>query len=130
MEESHIDIQGYETKVTQLSWSKNGRNLATAGGRWIVIWDFSGKGPEGKKPEMLRDDRRITQMSYQNHGDLLASGTKDGSILFWRPTVPEKPRLVFEVDSAINHLQWSDDGAFIAVCSEDGMVRIWKSPRD
>ena len=129
VEESHFDIQGYETKVTQLSWSKNGRNLATAGGSWVVIWDFSGKGPEGKDAEVLRDDRRITQMSYQNHGDLLASGTKDGSILFWRPTVPEKPRLVFEVDSGISQLQWSEDGEFLVVCSEDGIVRIWKSPR-
>lgn len=129
VEKSHIDIQGYETKVTQLSWSKNGKNLATAGGSWIVVWDFSGKGPKEKEPEILKDDRRITQLSYQNQGELLASGTKDGSILFWRLAVPEKPRLVFEVDSAISHLRWSKDGAFLVVCSEDGMVRIWNSPR-
>ena len=124
-----IDAQGYETKITQLSWSKNGKNLATVGGRWIVIWNFFGKGPEGRQPEILKDDRKVTQMSYQNNGDLLASGTKDGSILFWRPAVPEKPRLVFEVDSAINHLRWSEDGSFLVICSEDGKVRIWNSPK-
>ncbi|WP_299292169.1 WD40 repeat domain-containing protein [Nitrosopumilus sp.] len=128
-DDSHFEINGYETKVTHLSWSKNGRNLASAGGSMIVIWDFSGKGPEGKEAKVLRDDRRITQMSYQNNGDLLVSGTKDGSILFWRPTVPEKPRLVFEVDGAISQLEWSKDGSSLVVCSEDGKVRIWKSPR-
>lgn len=129
VEKSQVNIQGYETKVTQLSWSKNGKNLATAGGSWIVIWDFSGSGPKNNEPEILKDDRRITQMSYQNHGEFLASGTKNGSILFWRPAVPEKPRLVLEVDSAINHLRWSEDGTFLVVCSEDGMVRIWNSPK-
>ena len=53
---------------------------------------------------MLEDDRRITQMSYQNNGDLLASGTKDGPSFFGILQHPEKPRLVFEVDAAINHL--------------------------
>lgn len=129
VEEAPIDVQGYETKLTQLSWNKNGKNLATSGGCWIVVWDFSGKGPEGKKPTMLEDDRKVTQMSYQNHGELLASGTKDGSILFWRPAVPERPRLVFEVDAAINHLRWSEDGSLLVICSEDGKVRIWNAPK-
>ncbi|MCE2505350.1 MAG: WD40 repeat domain-containing protein [Nitrosopumilaceae archaeon] len=128
-DDSHLAIDGYETKVTQLSWSKNGKNLATAGGSMIVIWDFSGKGPNNKKPLVLRDERRITQMSYQNDGDWLVSGTKDGSVLFWKTVVPKKPRLVFEVDATINQLQWSKDGSSLVICSEDGKVRIWKTPR-
>jgi len=128
-DDDYIGIDGYETKVTQLSWSKNGKNLATSEGGWLVIWDFSGKGPKGTTPQVLKDDRKITQMSYQNNGDFLACGTKDGSILFWKTAVPEKPRLVFEVDAAINQLQWSKDGSFLAICSEDGKVRIWKTPR-
>ena len=128
-DDSHLGIQGYETKVTQLSWSKNGKNLATAGGSWVVIWDFSGKGPQDKEAKVLKDDRRITQMSYQNNGDFLVCGTKDGSVLFWKTTVPEKPRLAFEVDAAVNQLQWSKDGSSLVICSEDGKVRIWKSPR-
>ena len=47
----------------------------------------------------------------------------------WKAAVPEKPRLVFEVDAAINQLQWSKDGSFLVICSEDGKVRIWKTPR-
>lgn len=129
VDESRINIQGYETKVTQLSWNKNGENLATVGGRSIVIWDFSGRGPEGRKPKVLGNDKRVTQLSYQNCGDLLTSGTKDGSIIFWRHTEPKKPILVFEVDSEISHLRWSNDGSSLAICSDDGVVRAWKSPR-
>ncbi len=126
---SHINVRGYEKKVTQFSWSKDGENLATAGGSTIVLWDFSGKGPEGKEAVMLSDDRRITQLSYQNHGDLLVSGTKDGSVLFWRPDVSEKPKLVIEVDSGISQMYWSEDGACLVVCSENGIVRVWESPK-
>ncbi|MBM3905578.1 MAG: hypothetical protein FJ354_02695 [Thaumarchaeota archaeon] len=127
-EGNDIDIQGYETKITQLSWSKNGKYLATVGGSWIVIWDFSGKGPQGQKPEILKDQRKVTQMSYQNNGDLLVSGTKDGAVLFWRQTVPEKTRLEKHVGSPINHIRWSPDGSSLAICTDDGKIRIWDSP--
>ena len=128
---SHITVRGFEYKLTNLSWSKDGKNLGTVGSSWIAIWDFTGKGPEKKKePIMIEDDgqARITQMLYQNNGDLLVSGTKDGSIFFWLPSMPKKPQLSLEVGSAINQLEWSKDGQFLIVCSEDGIVRIWKSP--
>ena len=81
-DDDYIGIDGYETKVTQLSWSKNGKNLATSEGGWLVIWDFSGKGPKGTTPQVLKDDRKITQMSYQNNGDFWLVEPKMGLYFF------------------------------------------------
>ena len=50
-------------------------------------------------------------------------------LLFFENCSSKKPRLVFEVDAAINQLQWSKDGSSLVICSEDGKVRIWKTPR-
>jgi WD40 repeat protein len=43
-------MNGYQTKVRELSWDSSSRYLATGGSDQITVWDFSGKGPSGSKP--------------------------------------------------------------------------------
>ena len=57
-------MQGYEAKVSATEWSGNGRYLATAAGSSLVVWDFSGKGPEGSRPIELRShSERISALA-------------------------------------------------------------------
>ena len=46
-------MRGYGTKVALTSFSANSRLLATGADQAIVVWDFSGGGPEGSEPLQL-----------------------------------------------------------------------------
>ena len=43
-------MKGYGAKVAHTGWSANGKYLATAADRSIVVWEFAGRGPEGSEP--------------------------------------------------------------------------------
>ena len=43
-------MRGYDGRVERVAWSDNSRYLASCTGHEVVLWDFSGRGPEGSKP--------------------------------------------------------------------------------
>ena len=57
-------------------------------------------------------------MSYQNNGDFLVCGTKDGSVFFWKTTIQKtKLSLKWICNKPITmDKRWF----FLIVCSEDG----------
>lgn len=78
---SDLRMDGYATKVKELTWDSDSTFLASGGGPQAVIWDFSGKGPAGSKPEMLAGhDGFISVLKFAPSGLLLASGGLDGLI--------------------------------------------------
>ena len=52
---------GYPTKVRELAWDHTSRYLASGGGPVVVVWDYTGKGPQGSKPLMLGAPRGFPQ---------------------------------------------------------------------
>ena len=46
-------MRGYDGKLELVGWSDNSRYLASSAGNEVVLWDFSGKGPEGTRPIVL-----------------------------------------------------------------------------
>ena len=59
-------------------------------------------------------------------GNMLAS-TKDGSvILWWVEDGSRVAQLNGPTDGWIHPIDFSDDGRFLAVAAEDGMIRIWR----
>jgi len=118
-------MSGYSTKVRELSWDANSRFLATGGGPSVAVWDFSGKGPAGSKPVSLeRDEKFLTQLVYQNSGEILASGSEDGSLALWYPAA-RKPLLTsLRLRAPVAQLAWSPDDRVLAVGGADGLVSI------
>ena len=49
----HMRMSGYPSKTTTLSFSRNGKWLATSGADAMVLWPFFGGGPMGKAPMEL-----------------------------------------------------------------------------
>lgn len=109
---SGLDLQmaGYPTKVRELAWDRTSRYLATGGSSWVLVWDCSGKGPEGSKPIMLEahaDDKLVTALAYQKQGDYLASGGSDGLIALWQPGAAKRPLAQVRLDAGVTALCWS-----------------------
>ncbi len=49
----HMRMSGYPAKTEALSFTRNGRWLASSGADTIVLWPFHGGGPMGKAPTEL-----------------------------------------------------------------------------
>jgi WD40 repeat protein len=124
-----LQMWGYPTKVKELSWDKFSRFLATGGGPAVCIWDCSGAGPAGSKPEMLSvHEEPITSLAYQHQGFLLASGAQDKLVIIWAPKASTKPRGFTRLPSACTILRWSPDDTALAVGCGDGTVAMIVSP--
>ena len=127
-------MSGYDGKVPHIAWSANSRYLATAssGAKEIVVWDFSGKGPEGSEPMELRAHTdRIESLAYAPEGAWLASGGRDGRLVLWKPgpaargAVMDMPFDVQVLDGEICLLRWSRDGKQLAAAQSDGRLRCF-----
>jgi WD40 repeat protein len=124
-----LHMYGYETKVRELAWDAGGRWLATGGGSTIPVWDCSGKGPEGRKPVMLKGhDASPSVLQYQRGGPLLLSGGLDGLVAVWHPVKTTKPLAVAQLDRPVAQVAWSPDDQRIAVGDNSGMVTVYSAP--
>jgi WD40 repeat protein len=118
-------MSGYPTKIRELSWHSSSRFLATGGGSSVVVWDFAGKGPAGSSPISLEHHQRfLTQLAYQNSGEILASGCEDGLLALWHPTAKVPLLTSLRLCAPVAQLAWSPDDRTLAVGAADGSVIV------
>ncbi len=119
-------MRGYGAKVALTGWSANGRLLATAADEQIVIWDFSGRGPEGSEPlQLAAHTARVTQLAWQPRGALLAAGARDHRLTLWRPAQPQQPLDADLLADEVAVLRWSSDGAQLAAADRGGNLKLY-----
>jgi WD40 repeat protein len=118
-----LQMSGYPMKVAQISWDRKSKYLATTGSPSITVWDCSGKGPAGRRPQTLVHHRfPVVSMRYQMDGPLLASGCAEGRIAVWRPSKRDIPDLTAQLASPITDVAWERGGGRLAAATEDGRV--------
>lgn len=119
-------MRGYGTKVTLTSFSANSRLLATGADQQVIVWDFSGGGPEGSEPVQLASHTaRLTQLAFQPQGPLLVSGARDRRITLWRPALGADPQDADLYSGEVTLLRWSSDGQQLAVGDASGQLTIY-----
>ncbi|MEJ0036318.1 MAG: WD40 repeat domain-containing protein [Gammaproteobacteria bacterium] len=120
-------MRGYPTKVTLTEWSANGRYLATSAGSEIVVWDFSGKGPEGSAPlELSGHTDRITHLAFQPDGPWLVSAGRDWRLTLWQPGKEKQAVDAHLTGGEITAVRWSPDGKRVAVGEAKGRLTIYE----
>lgn len=118
-------MQGFPTKVMELSWDPSGRWLATGGGTSIFLWDCSGKGPADRKPRQHQGhSNKVTQLTFQPDGELLASADADGLLFLWDPVKQDDVIGGLPLSSPASCMQWCEGGK-LAVGQRDGNVIIF-----
>jgi WD40 repeat protein len=124
-----LQMWGYPAKIRELAWDEKSRYLATGGSSTIVVWDCSGKGPANTKPLMFEfHDKLLSDLAFQHHGPLLASGCAGGIVALWHVGKKEKAVAVDWLDSAVTAVRWSPDDRTLAVGDESGSVRLFAAP--
>jgi WD40 repeat protein len=120
-------MRGYEGKVELVGWSDNSRHLASSTGNEVVLWDFSGRGPEGTKPVVLSGHtERVDAFAWQPGGEHLVSGGRDWRLTLWRPGKTPQPIDVQMLDSDISATRWSPDGKWLAVGEKKGRITLFE----
>jgi WD40 repeat protein len=124
--QTQSQLRGYGSKVALTSWSANSRYLATAADQQIIVWDFSGAGPEGSEPLPLNaHTARLTQLAFQPQGPLLVAGARDHRVTLWRLHQPLQPIDADLLGDEVALLRWSNDGAQLAAGDRSGMLTLY-----
>jgi WD40 repeat protein len=120
------EMKGYAGKVTLTSFGANNRQLATAAGDLIVVWNVGGEGPEGTAPLQLKShSERITQLAFQPEGACLVSGARDRRILLWQPALGTEPLDADLLGDEVALLRWSRDGQRLLAGDRAGVLSVY-----
>jgi WD40 repeat protein len=124
-----LHMYGYPGKIRELAWDPSSRYLATGGSTKVVVWDCSGKGPANTKPlDLDLHQVALTQLAYQHHGSLLASGCRDGVVAIWNPAKSTAPVSLVSLDSGVTRLAWSPSDKAISAGDVTGHLTVFHSP--
>ena len=107
-----------------LSWSKDGRWLATSGAEVVVVWDCKGKGPMGTAPLELNRGAIVTSVACHPKHGLIASGHADGQSKMGRINDESSIDLEKLGVAPVTSLCWSRDGRYLIAGCEDGAAGI------
>ena len=120
-----LHMRGYPGKVRQLAWDRTSRFLATGGGHLVTVWDVSGKGPAGTTPlQLAGHEARLTALTFQANGDILASGCAEGRVCLWHPAQTQKGLCAAKLESEITRVQFSPDNKELLIATADGQLKL------
>jgi WD40 repeat protein len=122
----HMRMSGYPAKTASLSFTRNGKWMASSGADAMVLWPFFGGGPMGKAPvELAGGDGVIcTQVACNPKDDIVAGGFTDGLVVVADISSSRILPVVPPDHGPISALAWSPDGTQLAVGTETGFAAL------
>nr|WP_294523598.1 WD40 repeat domain-containing protein [uncultured Rhodopila sp.] len=125
-EGQHMRMSGYPAKTESLSFTRNGKWLATSGADTMVLWPFFGGGPMGKSPTELAgaDGVLCTRVACNPKDEVVAGGFADGLVVVADINSARILPIVPPEHGPISTLAWSKDGSELAIGSETGFAAV------
>ena len=122
----HMRMTGYPAKTQALSFTKNGKWLASSGADSVVLWPFHGGGPMGKPPTELAggDGVNCTRVAAHPSHDAVAAGFADGLVVMADINSARILPVAAPGRGPISALAWSPDGTHLAFGTETGFAAI------
>lgn len=125
----NMRMSGYPTKVNSLSFTMDGKWLATSGAEPVVLWQFFDGGPIGKAPVELPGipESCCTMVDCHPVYDMVAAGFLDGSLLLIG--IGDEKVIPINLGSKkaigeITALKFNEKGNYLNVGTETGNIII------
>lgn len=110
-------MSGYPVKPNRVSFSSDGRYLATNGDATICLWPFDKKGPEGRSPVVLEGHASaVVELAFAPMVNMLLSGDRDGTLALWAPPKLKTPAMMHRMPSKVAALGWGVDASQKQLC--------------
>lgn len=117
---------GYAKKPQALAWSADSKFLATTGEDAIIVWPFTGKGPEGSKPMQLLHHLRAPEvLAAHPKKPLLLSGSPDKTLVLWNLKVGEAPQGFATLTAALSTLAFHPTLPLAYATDADGQLAAY-----
>ncbi len=115
--------------VTAVQFSPDGRTLAAAHDApdcQVRLWDLG----TGAVRTLTGHSSHVVSVTFRRGGDLLATGSCDGTARVWDLTSAPPRALVLGPTSAgiVEEVAWSPDGGHLATSNGDGTVFVYRLP--
>ena len=122
----HMRMSGYPSKTQTLSFTRNGKWLASSGADAMVLWPFFGGGPMGKAPiELAGGDGVVcTQVACHPLQEMVAGGFADGLVVLADVNSSRILPVAPPGQGPVSALAWSPDGTHLAFGTEQGFAAI------
>jgi WD40 repeat protein len=122
----HMRMSGYPAKTESLSFTRNGKWMASSGADAMVLWPFHGGGPMGKAPlELAGGDGIIcTRVACNPKDEIVAGGFADGLVVVADINSSRILPVVPPGHGPVSALAWSADGTQLAVGTETGFAAV------
>ena len=127
----NMRMSGYPAKTRSMSWSQDGKWLATSGAEAVIVWPFESKeGPMGKPPrECGVRPAKVTRVAFHARTYVLAAGYEDGGIVLIRLTDASELLVRPAVaGSGITAFAWDRAGKRLAFGGADGQAGVLTLP--
>jgi WD40 repeat protein/serine/threonine protein kinase len=124
------DVQvwtGHTAEVVSVTWSRDGKTVASARGlkfegqddpnlgSEVLLWDVATGQPRAK---IDKDAKRVQQCRFQPGGSLLATCALEGGVRLWEGSTAAPVRVLGVPNATYNGLAWSPNGNRVAAASE------------
>jgi hypothetical protein len=125
-EAQHMRMTGYPSKPRSLSFTRNGKWLASSGADAVVLWPFFGGGPMGKAPTELAggDGVICTMVACHPTHDAVAAGFDDGLVVMADINSARILPVAAGGRGPVSALAWSPDGTNLAFGTETGFAAV------
>lgn len=124
-----LRMAGYPNKVHSFAFSYKGRWLVTSGADQLILWPFTGSGPQGKPPMALGvpEGAPVSVVAPHPKDDMTAAGYNSGRVVL----AIFEDRLPIELlppnGTPVVAMGWSPDGLKLLTAHEDGTLHYFTS---
>jgi WD40 repeat protein len=124
----HMRMSGYPMRVRSMSFSHDGKLLATSGAESVILWPFGSKdGPMGKDPGMIapaREGSRVTSVACHPDKEAVAVGYSDGMVMMVRISDAAEILIRGPEGGEVTALAWHANGVSLGYGTEEGKAGV------
>ena len=120
-EKEVVLLQGHTSNIWQLSFSPDGKRLATNENYVVKVWDLE----RAKEVTSFKTSAFTRAVVFTHDGQRVATGDDNGRIIIWDVGTSERIRVLKGHGDWVVGLALSPDGKQLASASVDLTARLW-----